>query len=86
MDEKDMHCVARLLQGAIYKNDLLFSCRFCKYSEECTKNLKDKKTIHLDIVRRKLQDITGVYLEVKIGSRDIETRLAQATNKHAVKQ
>ncbi|MBR6013349.1 MAG: hypothetical protein IK062_06165 [Selenomonadaceae bacterium] len=31
LSEQEAHCVARLLQGAVYGEDFLSGCSFCKF-------------------------------------------------------
>ncbi len=67
LSEKEAHCVARLLQGAIYgeSQSVFNGCTFCKF--RC-KNEKDPAT-HFDEIMLKLKAITGVDLGVGDGSR-----------------
>ena len=61
LNEKEAHCVARLLQGAIYGNErnVLDGCLFCKFS--CTEK-DENPSPHFDDILRKLQKNTGVDL------------------------
>lgn len=62
LTEKDLHCIARMLQGAFYKQDQLYCCRgYCLYSQECSEEFKQTHTMHFNAVRNKLTDATGVY-------------------------
>ena len=58
LSEKELHCVARLLQGAIFSENFVNGCAFCKF--KC-KTEKDPAP-HLDEIRIKLMDATGVDL------------------------
>lgn len=58
LSEKELHCVARLLQGAIFSESFANGCAFCKF--QC-KTEKDAAP-HLDEIRIKLMDATGVDL------------------------
>ena len=63
LSEKDLLCIARILQGAIYADSLLYHCGCCQYKTECfpeTEELHIK--YHFLKVREKLQKITGVKL------------------------
>lgn len=85
LSEKDLHCIARILQGCIYTDgDMFHCCKYCNYGRECTAEVKEKHTFHFDRVREKLQDITGVYLS--IGSYDIEKKFLLPTKAHVEKQ
>lgn len=56
LTEKDLHCIARLLQSALFSNGVYHACMFCKYEETCN------KAEHSDVIRIKLMDTTGVDL------------------------
>ena len=66
LSEKELHCVARLLQSAIYSDGLFRGCRFCKY--RCAKE-KDLAP-HFDILRQKLYEMTGVDLRIGSSTKD----------------
>ena len=56
LTEKEAHCVARLLQGAMFgKNNTMAGCAFCKY--QC-----DKNSVYRQI-QKKFDEETGVDLE-----------------------
>ena len=61
LNEKDIHCLARLLQGAIFEEDLLYGCRYCNYGKECNASFKRNHQMHFHVVRRNLGEITGLY-------------------------
>ena len=56
LTEKEAHCVARLLQGAIFGESVLNGCVFCKF--RC--NTESDPAPHLDKLRQKLWMETGV--------------------------
>ena len=58
LSEKELHCIARLLQGAMFSKSFVIGCQFCKF--RC-KTEKDPAP-HLDEVRIKLMTATGVDL------------------------
>ena len=61
LNEKEAHCVARLLQGAWFGDDVLDACQFCKY--QCFKEAKDNNYIRVcDEIRKKFTEATGVDL------------------------
>ena len=63
LSEKDMHCLARLLQGELYEDNKLFCCRgYCKYSGECVEDARNHKKFQYNILREHLEAVTGVYL------------------------
>lgn len=65
LSEKDLHCLARILQGCNYMDgDMFGCCRYCPYQEGCNKDAQRGKTYFTETVTRKLQEITGVYLGI----------------------
>lgn len=68
LTEQEAHCIARLLQSAIFSpdHDLFAGCRFCKYP--CAKESGTWCDMHLvdlpryDAVMHKLMEETGVDL------------------------
>ena len=64
---KDLHCVARLLQGAIYgeRGNTFDGCAFCKY--RC-RNEKDPAP-YFEEIMHKLAKLTGVALSAKHGQK-----------------
>ena len=62
LTEKEAHCIARLLQGALFGEDILNGCKFCKF--KCT--TKGNYAPHLDALRKRLTDETGV--DLRLGS------------------
>ena len=65
LTEKDLHCLARILQGSNYMDgDIFGCCKYCLYQEECNKDVKEGKLYFTQVVTQKLQDVTGVYLGI----------------------
>lgn len=63
LTEKDLHCIARLLQGVQYEDDRLFCCRgYCRYSGECAADIQNHRRFQYNILREHLEAATGVYL------------------------
>lgn len=71
LNEKDLHCIARLLQGAVFggKGNPFDGCEFCKYKchlldETASPHQKRYKELspHYGIIMRKLTEITDVDL------------------------
>ena len=60
LTEKEAHCIARLLQSAMFGESLLCGCKFCKF--QC-KTAEDTAP-HLDAIRKRLTDETGVDLRL----------------------
>ena len=56
LNEREAHCIARLLQGALFA-DMLDGCSYCKYT--CGEKLP-----MLDEIRDRLTEETGVDLGV----------------------
>lgn len=89
LTEKDLYCLARILQGCEYADgDMFHCCQFCLYQQQCNELAKKGRTYYTETVRKKLQDITGVYLGMD--ACNIEEKLLrksfQATSKCANKQ
>lgn len=69
LSEKEAHCVARLLQGAIYgERNVLNGCLFCKYC--CDNSDNNEPVPHYDEILKKFSKETGVDLSPCM-SRDI---------------
>lgn len=58
LNEKEAHCVARLLQGALFGDTLFDGCIFCKF--KCS--VDNDPAPHLDNIRKKFMDSTQVDL------------------------
>ena len=85
LTEKDLNCIARIFQGVIYKDgDMFHCCRYCIHGAECSENVKFQRPIHFDYLRKRIQDITGVYLSTN--AHDIEKKFQLPTNTAANKQ
>lgn len=64
LTEKDLHCIARVLQGCIYK-DRLFACceKYCRYVRDCTEAIQQGRNLYFNTEARKhLEEVSGVYL------------------------
>lgn len=65
LSEKDLHCLARVLQGCLYTEDGMFGCcGYCLLQEDCNRGAREGKTYFTETVAKKLQEITGVYLGI----------------------
>ena len=65
LNEKEAHCVARLLQGGFYGNNVLNGCTFCKF--KCRPQLIDDEEISMERkIREKFMTETGVDLTQSI--------------------
>ncbi|NDO45852.1 hypothetical protein [Clostridium sp. MD294] len=77
LNKKDIICITRVLQSILFKNDIgmFFACKYCEYRPKCIEMIKQKNTskFHFNIIRKKLQTITGLDLNI-IGSSDAEAR------------
>lgn len=62
LTEKDLHCIARILQGSIYGNNLFQYCDCCPNVDDCRRMARQSCTNYFNRVRPKLQIATGVYL------------------------
>ena len=58
LSEKEAHCVARMLQSFLFGKYIGDGCQFCKFQCKTEKDVAP----HLDEIRMKLMDTTGVDL------------------------
>lgn len=65
LTEKDVACIARLLQGSIFEDSIFYACRYCKYRKECLESHRKSQDMHVDTVRKKLQQLTGIDLDYR---------------------
>lgn len=89
LTEKDLHCLARILQDCEYADgDMFQCCQFCLHQQQCNELAKKGRTYYTETVRKKLQDITGVYLG--IDACNIKEKLLRnsfhTTSKHVNRQ
>lgn len=81
---KELHCLARLLQGAFYKGEPFYCCGtgHCLYSQECV-NARNGKTALEDYyyfqLRDKLEKLTGVYLGIAVGDEYVGRRMLDSS-------
>ena len=80
LNEKDLHCIARVMQGMVYMDgDMFHCCKYCKYHVGCVAAfLKTRKPYFVSTVRPKLQDVTGVYLGIH--AHNIEEKLLEVSS------
>lgn len=67
LSERDLHCMARLLQSALFApkgENIFYGCRFCKFSSECRKALIKHEKMGVDYLRVKLRELTAVDLDM----------------------
>ena len=64
LTEKDIHCIARVLQGCIYKGRLFACCeKYCRYVADCTEAIQQGRNLYFNTDARKhLEEASGVYL------------------------
>ena len=77
LTQKDLHCIARQLQGAYFKNDPYFCCNssYCRYAQDCI----DRHRLHSSGLREQLEKATGVYLGFLIDDRYVAERMLDAS-------
>lgn len=73
LNEKELHCIARMLQSALFADSLFYGCNFCRYRNKCFDGNKPV-AMHLDEIRKKLQDITGVDLKPIYDRNNLEAK------------
>ncbi|MCI8284276.1 MAG: hypothetical protein HFE90_03270 [Firmicutes bacterium] len=65
LNEKDLTCIARILQSVIHEDPLFHHCGCCQHKTEC---FSETEELHIEYhflkVREKLQKITGVELSL----------------------
>lgn len=64
LSEREAHCVARLLQGALFGKDIFDGCAYCKF--QCHKDSALMASLYMQI-RRRLTEETGVNLDSMVG-------------------
>lgn len=63
LTDRDLYCLAIILQGYEYLDGDTFSgCKYCMYHEDCDSAASKGYVYFTKTVKGKLQDITGVYL------------------------
>ena len=63
LNEREAHCVARLLQSAWFGGGQFVGCKYCKY--ECLANNSESSLPGFDNIRRRLTEETGVDLTLE---------------------
>ena len=61
ISEKDLYCIARLLQSCLYATNRFIGCRYCKYNCDTETELSP----NYDKVICRLQQVTGVDFDYK---------------------
>lgn len=80
LTEKDVYCIARILQGAYYQGDLYYTCRgYCKYSGECFQPEEGHIALHFPALRQKLEKLTGVFLSPIADKAYIRTQMLEGS-------
>lgn len=81
MNDKDLICLSRIIQSALFENDIgiFYGCQFCVYSSECSSTFIQKRKIHFDTLREKLQDITEVDLRYQYDRNHPEAKFRDTT-------
>ena len=66
LTEKDIYCIARIIQSSVFANGWIFyGCQYCKYWKECEKSFENENgKMHYDMIKKKLQQITGLDMEI----------------------
>ncbi len=82
LNEKDLECIARFYQSVIFEDDMLFGCRYCRFMHECLldRDGRLKPVLHLDIIRKKLERITGLDLGCMYNPGNPESKFAVYQN------
>lgn len=64
--EKELYCAAKVLQSVIFspQHELFYGCQCCKFQKECMPDKKPHPDMIFDKLRKDLQNITGVDLDI----------------------
>ncbi len=69
-EDIEIYCIAKTLQSAIFSDKfdgtsgIFYGCQYCKYREECMPNGVPHENMIHDKVRKKLQNLTDVDLDL----------------------
>ena len=77
LSQKGLHCIARQLQGAYFKNNPYFCCNssYCRYAQDCI----DEHRLHSSRLWEQLEKATGVYLGFLIDDHYVAERMLDAS-------
>ncbi|MCI9085642.1 MAG: hypothetical protein HFE51_04365 [Clostridia bacterium] len=66
LSDAEIYCAAKILQSVIFApgHTLFYGCRYCKHKEECMPEHKPHPDMIFDRLRKDLQNITGVDLDM----------------------
>ena len=67
LSEREAHCVARFIQGALFGKEELDGCIYCKY--QCYRDDNQNRRNELTNVRYRLMKETGVDLSFATGKK-----------------
>ncbi len=67
LTEKELHCLARIIQTEEARNDV--KCLYCRYAFECRKEFMQNKRAPYMPLLKKIEQITGVSLFMSPGTR-----------------
>lgn len=84
LDEQDIYCIARLIQGAWFQQDIFFGCaNFCKYGMPCIgKGIYPNR---MDQLLEKLGRLSGLNLSKSCSSFDPVERFSYDANDESSK-
>ena len=73
LNDKDLHCIARIIQSALFADSLFYGCQYCEYCQKCffEKNCEDS---YFELLRKKLQDITKIDLSIMCDPNNLEEK------------
>ncbi len=66
LPKEEIYCAAKILQSVIFSPDrtLFYGCQYCKHKEKCMPDKKPHPDMIFDRLRKDLQIITGVDLDM----------------------
>ena len=80
LNEREAHCVARLIQGGVLEGSIFYGCAYCKYHDDCWPKESKHGGIFLYDIRKRLTKETGVDLSfISKGRFDIDSSFPHGT-------
>ena len=64
----------------------IMAVKYCQYSKECSERLHNEEGLYFDMVRKKLQGITGLYMGVCYDPANPDAHLQRVLKKRILKR
>ena len=78
LTDQDIYCIARIIQSAIFGDNMMHGCQYCRYLKECVNSLAVGGCMHIDDVRKKLGEITKLDLRYRYNPNDLAGKFADS--------